>query len=137
MSTVPSAPPRASPPTSRPLGPAAGAGPGPARAGGGGGGRGDGNNKSLKEKLVSFFAADSFGGLTRGAWATIVAAAAAVAAGALYDRYKKQEDAAYGVGFEKERKLTSSKDDWKRGKTEMKEGAKDLRSAASKWAKGE
>lgn len=131
MSNSAAVPPLPSPPTSRPLGIAA-------RRDESGTGSGSGNKKmSLAEKIVSFFAAESYGGLNRGTWTAVFAAAAAFASGAFYSgRYKKQERSGYGVGFEGEKKLTSG-DDWRRGKSEVKEGARDIRSAASKWARGE
>ena len=87
---------------------------------------------SLRARAARFFARDGPGGLTFGAWAAMAAAAVAVAAATWHDSRLQERRR------EAEREVfTSSSEDWRNAKQEAKEAARDARSAASKWSKGQ
>ena len=87
---------------------------------------------SLRSRVARFFSREGPGGLNLGYWAAVAAAAVAVALVTWNDQ-RLQEKAR-----EAEREtLTLSSDDWRHAKQEAKEAAKDARSAASKWTKGQ
>ena len=95
---------------------------------------GNNNTKpSLRSRAARFFARDGPGGLTLGAWATIAAATVFMAVVSWKNDHELQERKR-----EAEREVfTSSSEDWRHAKREAREAAKDARSAASKWSKGQ
>jgi len=90
------------------------------------------NKPSLRARLSRFFARDGPGGLTFGAWACVAAATLAVALASWQDQRLQEKEKEV-----KRESLTSSSQDWRNAKQEAKEAARDARSAASKWAKGQ